>query len=135
MGQERLDGLATLQELGAISPAAVEGIGGRNDGRLACVPGILRQATFWAAVFAVNRRRSIIPWLFSPIARLPTTPSTPVCGVARCQPARMGQCQPDQAEARITRQKFSGWNERSLSASTSALTVPKVVSGLCRIPS
>ncbi len=45
------------------------------------------------------------------------------------------QCQPDQAEARITRQKFSGWNEGSLSASTSALTVPKVVSGLCRIPS
>jgi hypothetical protein len=63
------------------------------------------------------------------------TPSTAVCGVARCPPARMGQCQPDQAEARITRQKFSGWNEGSLSASTSALTVPKVVSGLCRIPS
>jgi hypothetical protein len=71
----------------------------------------------------------------SPISRLPATPSTVVSGVARCQPARMGQCQPDQAEARITRQKFSGWNEGALSASTSALTVPKVVSGLCRIPS
>jgi hypothetical protein len=42
---------------------------------------------------------------------------------------------PDQAKARIMRQKFSGWNEGSLSASTSALTVPKLVSGLCRIPS
>jgi hypothetical protein len=126
---------APLQELGAISPAAVEGIGGRNDGRIACVPGILRQATVWAAVSAVNGGRSIIAWLFGPIARTPATPSTAVCGVARCPPARMGQCQPDQAEARITRQKFSGWNEGSLSASTSALTVPKVVSGLCRIPS
>jgi hypothetical protein len=94
--------------------------------------------TFWAAVSAVNGGnggRSIIAWLFSPIARLLATPSTAMCGVARCQPARMGQCQPDQAEARITRQKFSGWNEGSLSASTSALTVPKVVSGLRRIPS
>src|SRR5258706_14302944 len=42
--QERLDGLAPLQELGAISPAAVEGIGGRNDGRIAGVPGIPRPA-------------------------------------------------------------------------------------------
>src|SRR5258708_31821653 len=30
--QERLDGLAPLQELGAISPAAVEGIGGPHQG-------------------------------------------------------------------------------------------------------
>src|SRR5258706_16269948 len=42
--QERLDGLAPLQELGAISPAAVEGIGGRNKGRDAGVPSILPQA-------------------------------------------------------------------------------------------
>jgi hypothetical protein len=58
------------------------------------VPGILRQAAFWAAVPAVNGGRSIIPWLFSPIARIPATPSTAVCGVARCPPARMGSAGP-----------------------------------------
>jgi hypothetical protein len=69
VGQERRDGLAPPQEPDAISPAAVEGIGGRNDGRIACVPGILRRATFWAAVSAADGGRSIIAWLFSPIAR------------------------------------------------------------------
>src|SRR5258706_5562493 len=42
--QERLDGLAPLQELGAISPAAVEGIGGCYHCPLASVPRILRPA-------------------------------------------------------------------------------------------
>jgi hypothetical protein len=37
---------------------------------------------------------------------------------------------PGQADAPITRQKFPDRKEGSLSASTSALTLPKVVSGL-----
>jgi hypothetical protein len=43
--------------------------------------------------------------------------------------------QPDQREPRITLQKFPRWKCGSLSASTSAFTLPKVVSGLCLMPS
>jgi hypothetical protein len=105
--------------------------------RSAQFPGRLRR--FQIECRQVNLRSdagaaAVVPVVCRPGARRHTS-STAVCGVARCPPARMGPCQPDQAEARITRQKFSGWNEGSLSASTSALTVPKVVSGLCRIPS
>lgn len=88
--------------------------------------------TNWKEAASASGARAVIqhtPWMH----RL--TQFGLACGVAGCQAARMGRCQPDQAEARITRQKFSGWNEGSLSASTSALTVPKVVSGLCCIPS
>jgi hypothetical protein len=42
---------------------------------------------------------------------------------------------PRQAEARITLQKLPRLKCGSLSASTSALTLPKVVSGLCLLPS
>src|ERR1700727_2949626 len=44
------------------------------------------------------------------------------CGTA-------GSAQPRQAEPRITLQKFSGLNAGSLSASTSAFTLPNVVAG------
>jgi hypothetical protein len=40
-----------------------------------------------------------------------------------------------QAELRITLQKLVAVKDGSLSASTSALTLPKVVLGLCRLPS
>lgn len=40
-----------------------------------------------------------------------------------------------QAEPRITEQKLPRWKCGSLSASTSALTLPKVVLGLWRMPS
>jgi hypothetical protein len=40
-----------------------------------------------------------------------------------------------QTELRITLQKLAGVKCLSLSASTSALTLPKVVSGLCLMPS
>jgi hypothetical protein len=53
-------------------------------------------------------------------------PSFDRCGAGR---------QPLQAERRITLQKLPGLNVASLSASTSALTLPKVVSGLCLMPS
>ena len=43
--------------------------------------------------------------------------------------------QPGQRDSRITLQKFPRWKCGSLSARTSALTLPKVVSGLCLIPS
>jgi hypothetical protein len=43
--------------------------------------------------------------------------------------------QPRQAEPRITLQKLPRWKCGSLSAITSALTLPKVVSGLCLMPS
>src|SRR5260221_4238508 len=72
--QERLDGLAPLQELGAISPAAVEGIGGCSDGWIACVPGILRQANLLGGGLRRERRERgtvIIAWLFSQIALRP----------------------------------------------------------------
>lgn len=42
--------------------------------------------------------------------------------------------QPRQAELRITLQKFILWKFGSLSAKTSALTLPNVVSGLCLMP-
>ena len=59
-------------------------------------------------------------------------------GYEECGPG--GGCGPHgtqlgQAEARITRQKFSGRNVGSLSASTSALTLPNVVSGFFLMPS
>jgi len=44
-------------------------------------------------------------------------------------------CQALQADPRITLQKLPRLKEGSLSASTSALTLPNVVSGLCLIPS
>ncbi len=43
--------------------------------------------------------------------------------------------QPCQAEPRMMLQKFSRLNAGSLSARTSALTVPKVVAGRCSTPS
>jgi hypothetical protein len=43
--------------------------------------------------------------------------------------------QPCQREPRITLQKLPRWKCGSLSASTSALTLPNVVSGLCLMPS
>jgi hypothetical protein len=43
--------------------------------------------------------------------------------------------QAGQADPRITLQKFPRLKAGSLSASTSALTLPNVVSGLCFIPS
>src|SRR4029077_17236073 len=43
--------------------------------------------------------------------------------------------QPGQRDSRITLQKFPRWKCGSLSARTSALTLPKVVSGLCLMPS
>ena len=43
--------------------------------------------------------------------------------------------QPFQLEPRITLQKLPWWKCGSLSARTSALTLPKVVSGLCLLPS
>src|SRR4029453_7487076 len=39
--QEGLDGLATLQELGAVPPGAVERVGERDARRVARVPGVL----------------------------------------------------------------------------------------------
>ena len=46
-----------------------------------------------------------------------------------------GKFYPRQAEARITPQKLPRRKDGSLSARTSAFTLPKVVSGLCLIPS
>ena len=43
--------------------------------------------------------------------------------------------QPFHREPRMTLQKFMRWNCGSLSASTSAFTLPNVVSGLCLMPS
>lgn len=43
--------------------------------------------------------------------------------------------QPFQRDSRITLQKLPRWNCGSLSASTSAFTLPNVVSGLCLMPS
>ncbi|VWD32245.1 hypothetical protein BLA17378_07413 [Burkholderia aenigmatica] len=43
--------------------------------------------------------------------------------------------QPAHADDRITLQKLPAWKCGSLSASTSAFTLPNVVSGLCLIPS
>lgn len=48
---------------------------------------------------------------------------------------RTREIYPRQAEARITLQKLTRAKCGSLSASTSALTLPKVVSGLCLLPS
>jgi hypothetical protein len=42
---------------------------------------------------------------------------------------------PRHAELRITLQKLPRWKVASLSARTSAFTLPKVVSGLCLMPS
>ena len=42
--QERLDGLATLEELGAVAPAAVGRVGERDASRIAGVPRVLGQA-------------------------------------------------------------------------------------------
>ena len=42
--QERLDGLATLEELGAVPPAAVGRVGERNARRIARIPGVLGHA-------------------------------------------------------------------------------------------
>ena len=42
---------------------------------------------------------------------------------------------PRQADPRITAQKFPRLNEGSLSARTSAFTLPNVVCGLCLMPS
>jgi hypothetical protein len=44
-------------------------------------------------------------------------------------------CQRAQRELSMTRQKLMGWKLLSLSASTSALTVPNVLFGRCFIPS
>src|SRR6516164_11835696 len=44
--QEGFDGLATLEELGAVPPAAIGGIAERNMGWIARVPCILGQARF-----------------------------------------------------------------------------------------
>jgi hypothetical protein len=48
---------------------------------------------------------------------------------------RVSLDQPRHAELRITLQKLPRWKLGSLSASTSAFTFPKVVSGLCLMPS
>src|SRR5215831_3780426 len=42
--KERLNGLAPLEELRAITPAAADGIGQRHPRRIACVPGVLGHA-------------------------------------------------------------------------------------------
>ncbi|VWD63206.1 hypothetical protein BLA39750_07684 [Burkholderia lata] len=63
----------------------------------------------------------------SPDSRL--TRSVP--GIVRQKEAN----QPAHADDRITLQKFPAWKCGSLSASTSAFTLPNVVSGLCLIPS
>lgn len=48
---------------------------------------------------------------------------------------RKGGDQSGQRDSRITLQKFPRWKCGSLSARTSALTLPNVVSGLCLMPS
>jgi len=65
----------------------------------------------------------------------------PFCLRPRCHdgfgasvPGARGR-QPFQADPRITLQKLPRLKAGSLSASTSALTLPKVVSGLCLLPS
>jgi len=44
--KERLDGLAALQELCAITPAAADGIGQRHLRRITRVPGVPRPCAF-----------------------------------------------------------------------------------------
>ena len=48
---------------------------------------------------------------------------------------RRGISQSCHCESRMTLQKFMRWKFGSLSASTSAFTLPNVVSGLCMMPS
>jgi hypothetical protein len=57
----------------------------------------------------------------------PLRPAPPDGGAPTSQTA--------QAERRITLQKLPGWKFGSLSAITSASTLPKVVSGSCLMPS
>src|SRR5713101_1552554 len=52
----------------------------------------------------------------------------------QCLVSRYSPDQARQAELRMTLQKLPRWKLGSLSASTSALTVPKVESGLCLKP-
>src|SRR5689334_13888814 len=56
-GQERLDGLPTLEEFGAIAPAAVGRIGQRNTGRIARVPRVLGHADLLSGCFSGERRK------------------------------------------------------------------------------
>ena len=53
-GQERLDRLAALQELGAVAPAAVRRIGERDARGVAAFQASSARRTFCAAVSAVN---------------------------------------------------------------------------------
>src|ERR1700731_3688616 len=59
--EKRLDGIASLEEFGAIAPAAVRGIGKRNPNRIARVPSVLRQACLLGGGFQGKRgqRRSV----------------------------------------------------------------------------
>src|SRR5216684_4169390 len=56
-------------------------------------------------------------------------------GVRRSTERLLSISQPFQREPRMTVQKFIRWNFGSLSANTSAFTLPNVVSGLCLMPS
>lgn len=71
---------------------------------------------------------------------LPNSSKWPYSRRFRCGPTCLWNTgfsldQPHHAELRITLQKLPRWKLGSLSASTSAFTFPKVVSGLCLMPS
>ena len=55
--QERLDRVAALQELGAVSPAAVRRVGERDARRIAGVPGVLGHAGLLRGGLGVERRK------------------------------------------------------------------------------
>src|SRR5205814_3812352 len=54
--QERLDGLAATNELGAVAPDAIDRIGKPYFGRIARVPGILGETRLQRGVFGCKGR-------------------------------------------------------------------------------
>src|SRR5258708_19876954 len=60
--QKRLNGIAPLQEFGAVAPATVRGIGKRNASRVARVPRVFRHSSLLCCGFQSKRRyRRAIP--------------------------------------------------------------------------
>jgi hypothetical protein len=91
----------------------------------------------WHKAQHINLQRPLIGSEYQPIRDRQT--AVWVCGRTK-EPAcgallLMCRDQRAQAESSMTRQKLMGWKLLSLSASTSALTVPNVLFGRCFIPS
>src|SRR5580704_15538859 len=96
----------------------------------------LRGSGLWRAFDAEREARAHLPaWRAIPSVRAEGPQLRPgvtnICNTQSPLRKRRARSQPTQADSRITLQKLIRLNAGSLSARTSSLTVPNVLSGLC----